>query len=248
MILSLLQGGSLRNTVITLLLTLPVILIALVFHEVAHGYAAWKCGDPTAHNLGRLTLNPLKHLDPIGFLTMLLVGFGWAKPVPINTRYFRNPKRGMAITAVAGPLANLVLGVLSTIFCALFAALYIEISITSGQGFLLNCVYWLKEISLISALINFMLMAFNLIPIPPFDGSRLAFAFLPPKYYFAIMRYERQIMYGILITLVALSFLFDFSPSYWIAEKLANLIYVPTHRLFCHWFLPEDIFRYLFGR
>jgi len=248
MILSLLQGGNLRNTVVSLLLTLPVILIALVFHEVAHGYAAWKCGDPTAHNLGRLTLNPVKHLDPVGFLCMLFAGFGWAKPVPINTRYFRNPKRGMAITAAAGPLANLVLGVLSAIFCALFAALYTYVSITSGQGFLLNCVYWLKEISSISTLINFMLMAFNLIPIPPFDGSRIAFAFLPPKHYFAIMRYERQIMYGILIALVALSFLFDFSPSYWIAEKLANLIYVPTHRLFCRWFLPEDIFRYLFGR
>ncbi len=238
MILSLLQGGSIQNTIISLLLTLPVILIALVFHEVAHGYAAWKCGDPTAHNLGRLTLNPAKHLDPIGFLAMLLVGFGWAKPVPINTRYFRNPKRDMAITAAAGPLANLVLGALGAILFALFAALLDFVTVHVGSGFLFNCVYWLAVISQLSATVNFMLMAFNLIPIPPFDGSRLAFAFLPPKHYFAIMRYERQIMYGILITLVVLSLLFDFSPSHWIAVKLTNLIANPTYRLFSRLLLP----------
>lgn len=248
MLLSLLQGGSIQSILVSLLLTLPVILIALVFHEVAHGFVAWKCGDETAHNLGRLTLNPTKHLDPVGFLTMLLVGFGWAKPVPINTRNFRNPKRGMALTAAAGPAANFVLGVLGAVLFAFFSALYTDIYLTSGEGFLLNCVYWLAVISQMSALINFIFMAFNLIPIPPFDGSRIAFVFLPPKYYFAIMRYERQIMYGLLIALIGLSLVFDFSPTQWIAEKLTGLIYTPAHRLFCRWLLPEDIFLYLFGR
>ena len=247
MLLSLLQGGSITDIIISLLLTLPIILLALSFHEAAHGYAAWKCGDNTAYHLGRLTLNPLKHLDPIGCLTMLLVGYGWAKPVPINTRNFRNPKRGMALTAAAGPAANLLLGLVSVILFSFFSSLYTYTAIKTGEGFLLNCVYWLAMIFQLSALVNFMLMAFNLIPIPPFDGSRIAFAFLPPKQYFSIMRYERQIMYGFLIVLLVLSYFFDFSPSYWVAEQLTDLIYSPLNRLFSKLLLPEDIFRYLFG-
>ena len=247
MILSLLQGNSLADIIVRLLLTLPIILCALSFHEAAHGYAAWKMGDPTARNLGRLTLNPLKHLDPVGCLTMLLVGFGWAKPVPINPRYFRDPKKGMAITAVAGPAANLLLGLISVVLLGFFSALYTLVAIRTGEGFLLNCVYWLAILFQLSALFNFVLMVFNLIPIPPFDGSRIAFSFLPPKHYFLIMRYERQIMFGLLIALFALSYLFDFSPSQWVAEKLIDLIYPPVNQFFSKLLLPPDVFRYLFG-
>ena len=92
-----------------LLLRIPIILIALTVHECAHGWVAYRCGDPTAKNLGRLSLNPLKHLDPFGTICLFLVGFGWARPVPINTRNFRNPKRGMALSALAGPVSNICL-------------------------------------------------------------------------------------------------------------------------------------------
>ena len=98
--------GDFLSIFVSLLLSLPIMMLALAIHETAHGYVAWKCGDNTAYNLGRLTLNPLKHLDPVGFLCLLIFGFGWAKPVPINTRNFRNPKRGMALSALAGPAAN----------------------------------------------------------------------------------------------------------------------------------------------
>ena len=113
MLLDILSGGDIRDIIISLIFSMPIILLALSLHETAHGYVAYKCGDNTAYNLGRLTLNPFKHLDPIGFACMLLLGFGWAKPVPINTRNFRNPKRGMALSALAGPLANAVLGLFS---------------------------------------------------------------------------------------------------------------------------------------
>ena len=105
-----LSGGSdIKTYIIQLLLSLPIILLALSLHETAHGFVAYKLGDPTARNLGRLTLNPAKHLDPIGFICMLLAGFGWANPVPINSRNFRKPRRDIALTSIAGPLSNLLL-------------------------------------------------------------------------------------------------------------------------------------------
>jgi Zn-dependent protease len=110
MLLSLLTNGfDLTELLIRVLVIIPTVLIALTFHEVAHGWMSYKLGDPTAYNMGRLSLNPLKHLDPIGALCMLLVGVGWAKPVPVNARYYKNPKKGMALTAVAGPAMNLIL-------------------------------------------------------------------------------------------------------------------------------------------
>ena len=103
------SGASVQEILIQLILVIPVILISLTFHEVAHGYISYKLGDPTAYNLGRLSLNPAKHLDPIGSLCMLLFGVGWAKPVPVNARRFKNPRRDMAITGAAGPISNLLL-------------------------------------------------------------------------------------------------------------------------------------------
>ena len=104
------SDGSVTDYIIQLLLCLPIIFLSLSLHETAHGFMAYKFGDPTARNEGRLTLNPIKHLDPFGFLCMLLVGFGWAKPVPINTRYFKKPRRDIALTSLAGPVSNLLLG------------------------------------------------------------------------------------------------------------------------------------------
>lgn len=192
--------GDLKSWIISFLLTLPIALISLSVHEMAHGYMAYKLGDPTARNLGRLTLNPLKHLDPIGFLCMLLGGFGWAKPVPINARYFKNPRRGMALTGIAGPVSNLIL--------AMFFALIYEIlyAILKDIIFQTEMSYYVALISLqffsLAAYLNVALAIFNMIPIPPFDGSRFLFAVLPPKVYFGIMKYERVIMIVLLLLLV----------------------------------------------
>ncbi len=219
MLLSLLNGGDPRTVIVSILLTLPIILFALTFHEAAHGYIAYKCGDRTAYNLGRLTLNPIRHLDPIGFISMLIFGFGWAKPVPINTRNFRNPKRGMALSALAGPMANLIVGVLSAIAAGFFYVLYIRMSFTVKIDLLVTFVYWTSQFFFISAEINLLFMAFNLIPCPPFDGSRIALIFLPTHTYFRIMRYERQIMLGVLVAVMVLS-RYGYSPFSWISETL----------------------------
>ena len=232
MLFTILQGGSLADILIELILILPVIMFALSLHETAHGYAAYKCGDMTAYHMGRLTLNPLRHLDPVGFLCMLVFGFGWAKPVPINTRNFTNPKRGMAISAAAGPLSNLLLGLISAALYGVFAALGAYLSYRSGSAFLTTAVGWTAVICELSAYLNLVFAVFNLLPIPPFDGSRLAFAFLPPKAYFGMMKYERQIMFGILITLLVLSYLFDFSPFGWVASKLTYAVANPVYKAF----------------
>lgn len=221
MLLSLLSGGDPRRIIVSILLTLPVILFALAFHETAHGYIAYKCGDRTAYNLGRLTLNPIRHMDPIGFLSMLFFGFGWAKPIPINTRNFRNPKRGMALSALAGPMANLIVGVFSAVAAGFFYVLYIRLTVSVKIAMLVTFVYWTFQLFLISAEINLLFMAFNLIPFPPFDGSRIALIFLPTQTYFKIMRYERQIMFGVLIAVMVLS-RFGYSPFSWIAETMTN--------------------------
>ena len=228
MILSMLfSGGSPFEILLTLLLMLPAMMLALSLHETAHGYVAWKCGDSTAYNLGRLTLNPLKHLDPFGFICLLIFGYGWANPVPINTRNFRNPKRGMALSALAGPVSNLLLGLLCAVIAGVFLGYYSYVTAPFSESTYWNEVLRLFTIALLySAQINFLYMAFNMIPVPPFDGSRVMLAFLPTNIYFKIMRYERQIMFGVLISLLLLSRL-GISPFGWIAEKLTNLITYP---------------------
>ena len=241
MILSLLQGSDPKQLIASLLLSLPVILLALSFHETAHGYVAYKCGDSTAYNLGRLTLNPIKHFDGIGFLCMLICGFGWAKPVPINTRNFTNPKRGMVLSAAAGPCANLVLGIFSALFYGGSVALQSYLYYTVGNhAFVFNAVSWLAIFFMLGAYYNFFFAVFNLIPVPPFDGSRIALAFLPTTTYFRIMRYERQIMFGILIALLALSRL-GISPFGWIADSLTDLISTPVRDLLWEKVLLPDL-------
>ncbi len=244
MLFSILESGDLRSAVISLLLILPMMALALSAHEAAHGWMAYKCGDPTAYLMGRLTLNPLKHLDPIGFLFLMVFGYGWAKPVSINVRNFRNPRRGMALTAAAGPGVNLLLGLLCAVLGGFFYALYycrvvttISAASISDPGFLTNCMYWLYTMFINGAMINFLFMVFNLIPVPPFDGSRIALLFLPNKLYFGIMRYERQIMLGMLITLLVLS-RFGISPFGWIANKLTLIILEPVSNLFFKLLLP----------
>ena len=156
-------------------------LLCITLHELSHGFVAYKLGDPTAKNMGRLTLNPLKHLDPIGLLMMLVFHVGWAKPVPVNMNRFRNPKKGMAITALAGPASNVLI---SVVFLALYGALYIPL-MRSTAG-----TYLLQMISL-TARMSIGLAIFNLLPIPPLDGSKILFSLLPDSAYRTVLRYER---------------------------------------------------------
>lgn len=235
MLFDILSGGSIADILVSLLFSMPIILFALSLHETAHGYVAYKCGDSTAYNLGRLTLNPMKHIDPMGFLCMFVLGFGWAKPVPINTRNFRNPKRGMALTALAGPMANAIVGLISAVLYGFFVALQAYLAYCGISQFAYTCLGYTCELFVLSALYNFLFMAFNLIPIPPFDGSRIALAFLPPKTYFGLMKYERQIMIGLLVALLALSRL-GFSPFSWIANKLTIAVADPICKLFINLF------------
>ena len=185
----------------TFLLSLPIILIALVVHEVSHGFIAMKLGDPTARNLGRLTLNPLKHLDPIGTLCMVFFHFGWAKPVPINTRYFKKPKRDMALTALAGPAANFILGFLGVLVYRILYAIFTKSAGPATPDVGINIMNTTLEFFYLFGFLNVSLGVFNLIPIPPLDGSRILLVFLPTKAYFAVMKYERYIMLGFFVLL-----------------------------------------------
>ncbi len=191
MLQSLLNGDS--SALISLLLSLPAVLIALSVHEAAHGYAAYLMGDNTARSFGRITMNPLRHIDPIGTLCMVFFGFGWAKPVPFNPRNFKNYRKGTAITALAGPLSNLIMGA----FGVLLNMLSIKLLTLYPSSFTLI----LEIFTYLFAMINFGYAIFNMIPIPPFDGSRVLFVILPDKYYFGIMKYERFIMIGLLLCL-----------------------------------------------
>jgi Zn-dependent protease len=162
----------------------PTALLSLTFHEFSHGWVAYKLGDPTAKEAGRLSLNPLVHLDPLGTIAMLLLRFGWAKPVPVNSMYFKNRKRDMAITAAAGPISNLLLA-----FICLFFFYTTVFILPTGK---LNTM--LQKFSIIMVSLNVGLAVFNLLPISPLDGSKILYAVLPNSTYFKIMRYEKYFM------------------------------------------------------
>ena len=162
------------------------ILICLTVHETCHGLAALALGDPTAKRMHRLSFNPLHHIDWLGLLAMFR--FGWAKPVPVDMRYIKNPKAGMAVTALAGPVSNFLLALLA-IFGAWLVATLAPVN---------TFVLWLFYFLLTLAMLSIGLGLFNLIPIPPLDGSKVLFSFLPEKAYYTLMRYER---YGMLIML-----------------------------------------------
>lgn len=189
-ILSLLRNGQYFEAIVSVLSRCFVVFCCMPIHELAHGFVAYKLGDKTAKNQGRLTFNPLAHLNPIGTLMIFLFGIGYANPVPINPNKFKNPKAGMALTALAGPLSNLLLGFISVFFFYLVAAF--------GHGSLANavCIFFY-----FAAMINVTLAVFNLLPIPPLDGSKILAGILPDKVYYKYMMYERYVMIALFVLL-----------------------------------------------
>lgn len=175
------------GSIITILLRVVAVLIAISVHEMSHGFAAYKLGDNTAKYDGRLSLNPLRHIDPFGALCLLFFGFGWAKPVMVNPNYFKNHKRDMALTALAGPVSNFIVALLGMVgllyLCPLFSNQYVY------------------QFFFMLILLNISLGVFNLIPIPPLDGSKIFLSLLPRRIYYEIMRYEQ---FGFIVLIIAL--------------------------------------------
>lgn len=196
------------------LFLVPILLISLTLHEVSHGFIAYLLGDDTAYRKGRLTLNPIRHLDPIGLLMFVIFKFGWAKPVPINPYNFDNQKKGMAITAAAGPVVNFIIALL---FCFIFKLfintfgndilIYLNNNQTALEGH--QMIYRLKLILgkaiALTILYNFALGIFNLIPFPPLDGSKILGGFLPDDLYYRYTAQERKGMMIFVIILLASS-------------------------------------------
>ena len=191
----LLSGNlTLGGAVAYILSSLIVIFLTLPIHEYAHGFAATKLGDPTPRYQGRMSLNPFAHIDYLGAACILLFGFGWAKPVQINSNNFRNPKRDMAVTAMAGPISNLIVALAALLLGNIVNLVYSTVLSASLFAYVYLFFFYIAQI-------NIYLAVFNLIPIPPLDGSRLLSALLPYKQYYALMRYERYIFLGLLALL-----------------------------------------------
>ncbi len=189
-----------------------VIFCILPLHEFAHGWMANKLGDPTAKLEGRLTMNPLASVDPMGSLALLLFGFGWAKPVPVDSRYFKNPKRGMAITALAGPVSNLLAAFVGAVLVAVFDAFVPYNGLT---GFFYQMLFYY-------VIINISLAVFNLLPVPPLDGSRIIGAFLSDRALYTYYRYQN--IFVMVLFVLMLSGAFS-GPLYTLQNFFANVIF-----------------------
>lgn len=203
--------SNLNWSVLTdMLLAVIPALICITLHELSHGFVAYKLGDNTAKNMGRLTLNPIKHIDIFGLIMMVVFKFGWAKPVPVNMRNFKNPKRDMAITALAGPLSNVLI---CCVVLFIYGLVYLPCNLagTEFAGSLLYAVY-------ITAYLSIALAVFNIIPIPPLDGSKVLFSLMSDESYMKLMRYER---YGMLLLLVLI-----------VTDVLGNPLYAATEFVF----------------
>ncbi len=210
-IYTMMRGGQISFTEVLMQIfaLLLVIFLILPFHEWAHAFTSSLLGDKGVKYRGRLTLNPLSHVDPMGALCLILFGFGWAKPVPVDPRYYKNPKVGMAITALAGPLSNIIaafVGMLIYTFVIGFAPFEFILSEVWGY-FTIFFSYFV--------LLNISLAVFNLIPVPPLDGSKILFAFLPDRIIYQISRYQQYYVIAIFVLLwigvldVPLDFLSD---------------------------------------
>ncbi len=191
------------------IIRLIILFACLPIHEFCHAFAAYKLGDDTAKRNGRLTLNPLRHLDIMGSLMLLMFGFGYAKPVPVNIRNFKRPKRDFAITAIAGPASNFLLSVICVMVCK-----YAGAHLSSFAAFAL----------FYAACVNMALCVFNLIPIPPLDGSRILMAFLPNAAYNKILQNERKISAGFFVAWIAISYL-GLNPVWSVSSWILSLLF-----------------------
>lgn len=180
------------------LLMIPVLLISLTIHELSHGYIAYRLGDMTAKEQGRLTLNPLKHLDPVGTIMMIIAGIGWANPVPVNSYNFRDRKKGMILVSVAGPLSNVLMAFIGS-FLYVIAYVTLYDSLTAGN----QVSYYLILFFGTFMGSNLSLAVFNLLPVPPLDGSKILSGVLPTETYFRFMKYERVIGMVFLFAVIA---------------------------------------------
>ena len=192
-LISLIRNGDVAGAIIFILTGCFVVFVCSPVHELSHAFAAYKLGDDTAKREGRLTFNPLKHIDPIGMIMILIFGFGYAKPVPVNFGRLHNPKRDGALVAIAGPASNLVM---SFIF-AFFYALVNKVCVTTG----ITALQFLAIFFYYGAYINIALAVFNLLPIPPLDGSKILAGMLPDKVYWKYMQYERYAMIVVMLLL-----------------------------------------------
>ncbi len=192
------SGENLKTVLIAFLLSVPVFLFSLSFHEFSHAFVANKLGDPTAKDLGRLTLDPRAHLSLAGTLMMLFIGVGWAKPVPIDPHNFKKPKRGMAVASLAGPLSNLLLSFLAFLLLGIMT-LFLP-RVFAGEDQTVDTLFGAVAMMLLTLhTVNLYLFLFNFLPVPPLDGSRILYAFLPSKWYFGVMKYEKVILIAVIL-------------------------------------------------
>lgn len=189
------------NSLPELLISVPVTLIALTVHECAHGWVSTKLGDPMPRIQGRMTLNPLAHLDLMGTLLMILTGFGWAKPVQVNPMYYKDRKKGMALVALAGPLSNFLMAFIAVILMGVLVLLQYYAGLPAGVASAVEYFLWFFVYR------NLCFMVFNLIPLPPLDGAKVLGMFLPNRAYYTMLQYERYFM----IVLMVLSLVGAFS-------------------------------------
>lgn len=212
------------QVLIGLMASVFVVFCTMPIHEYAHALIATKLGDPTPERTGRLTLNPLAHIDIMGALMILLVGFGYAKPVRVSARNFKNPKVGMAITALAGPLANVIMAFFFILLRNCAAVLLIKT----------GALVWSVSASFFSfaATINISLAVFNFLPIPPLDGSKILSLIIPSKYYFKYLQYERYIIIAVfaLIVFNVLDVPLNIASGF-IYDLLAKIAYLPFKAL-----------------
>lgn len=192
-------GGINTQQLFPIIARVLVLMTCIPIHECAHGFIAYKLGDNTARDSGRLTLNPLRHFDLMGTVALVLIGFGWAKPVPVNPNRFRgNRKVGMALTAAAGPAANFLMALVILIFYKLFFILIFHTSLKQAPA-----AEMILQLLLMMVTTNITLGVFNLIPVNPLDGSRILGLILPDKLYFKLLQYERYLYLGVLLLLVS---------------------------------------------
>jgi len=183
--------------IIATIISVSAFLISISCHEYAHGYVAYKLGDPTAKNSGRLSLNPLRHFDLLSILFYLVFHFGWAKGVPINPGYFKDTKKGMVMSAIAGPLTNVILALVSAVVMQ-----FIPDSVSFG-GFGYYLLLYFYQFLYYMMSVNVMLAIFNLIPIPPLDGSKVFYSVLPDRIYYKILSFDRYMLIILLVLVYA---------------------------------------------